>query len=68
MERDPQPPPPAPRTPITPPLAPSPTHTATGALSLGCPGLYLQNVFHSVSTKVNCRLIITSTIACKGGR
>ena len=67
MERDPQPPPCSPQDPHCPPPAPSPTHTATGALSLGCPGLYLQNVFHSVSTKVNCRLIITSTIACGGG-
>lgn len=28
--------------------------------------LYLQKVFHSVSTRVNCRFTMTSTMACWG--
>lgn len=53
--------------PSSPPLHPAPgTHTARGGASLGWLRLYLQKVFHSVSTNVNCKFTMTSTMAYWG--
>lgn len=51
-----------------PPFLPCGTHTASGGASLGWLRLYLQKVFQSVSTSVNCRFTMTSTMACWGGQ
>lgn len=47
------------------PLQAPGTHTASGGASLGWLRLYLQKVFHSVSTSVNWRFTMTSTMACR---
>lgn len=47
--------------------SPRGTHTASGGASLGWLRLYLQKLFHSVSTRVNCRFTMTSTMAYWGG-